>query len=262
MKTSSTVIDHYRSGSGCRKGFTLVELLTVVAIIALLAALTLGGIGSMTERSKFPQCASNLRQLAQATFQYAQDNDNQVPPSVYNADPNAKGGSVWKDRLDPYLPVPQQGNKSTKSPYFCPSARRPGDWANSAPDYTCNDRADAASTTGAFVGLAWTPVYPAQVRLAQIQRPSKVIMFADSFCNSDVRQSGAWSISMSRLGSATYFGQPTLPTTGIAPIHFFKSNPVSGKFNAVFFDGHVESFDWNDPRLQDSAFRRGLVDTQ
>jgi prepilin-type N-terminal cleavage/methylation domain-containing protein/prepilin-type processing-associated H-X9-DG protein len=256
MKTSSTVIDHYRSGSGCRKGFTLVELLTVVAIIALLAALTLGGIGSMTERSKFPQCASNLRQLAQATFQYAQDNDNQVPPSAYGV------GTIWSGSLDPYLPVPKPGNKSTKSPYFCPSARRPGDWANSAPDYTCNDRADAASTTGAFVGLAWTTSPPAQVRLAQIQRPSKVIMFADSFYNRDVRQSAAWGISMSRLGSATYFGQPTLPTTGIAPRHFFKSNPVSGKFNAVFFDGHVESFDWNDPRLQDSAFRRGLVDTQ
>ena len=239
-----------------------MELLAVVAIIAILATLAFGGIGRMTETSKSMKCASNLRQLAQAVFQYTQDNDGQVPPSVYNADPNAGGGSVWKDRLDPYLPVPKPGNKSTESPYFCPSASRPGDWANSAPDYTCCDRADAASTTGAFVGLAWTPVYPAQVRLAQIQHPAKMIMFADSFWNSDVRQSAAWSLAMSRLGSATYFGQPTLPTTGIAPRHFFKSNPVSGKFNAVFFDGHVESFDWNDPRLQDSAFRKSLVDTQ
>jgi prepilin-type N-terminal cleavage/methylation domain-containing protein/prepilin-type processing-associated H-X9-DG protein len=262
MKTSSTVIDRYRSGSGCRKGFTLVELLTVVAIIAVLAALTLGGIGSMTERSKFAKCASNLRQLAQATFQYAQDNNNQVPSAVYNADPNAGGGSIWTDRLDPYLPKPKIGNKSTESPYFCPSARRPGDWANSAPDYTCCDRADAGATTGAFVGQAWTPVYPSQVRLGQIQSPARMIMFADSFANSDVRQSAAWGVLMGRLGSATYFGKPTLPTTGLAPRHFYKSNPVSGKFNAVFFDGHVESFDWNDPRLQDSAFRRSLVDTQ
>jgi prepilin-type processing-associated H-X9-DG protein len=239
-----------------------VELLAVVAIIAILATLTFGGIGRMTETSKAAKCASNLRQLAQAVFQYAQENDGRVPPSVYNADPNAGGGSVWKDRLDPYLPVPKPGNTSRESPYFCPSARRPGDWANSAPDYTCCDRADAGATTGAFVGQAWTPVYPSQVRLGQIQSPARMIMFADSFASSDVRQSAAWGVLMGRLGSATYFGKPTLPTTGLAPRHFYKSNPVSGKFNAVFFDGHVESFDWNDPRLQDSAFRRSLVDTQ
>ena len=262
MRTSSAVTCRYRSGSGCRKGFTLVELLAVIAILAILAALTFGLIGRMTETSKAAKCASNLRQLAQAVFQYAQENDGRVPPSVYNADPSAGGGTIWSGSLDPYLPSPKPGNTSRESPYFCPSARRPGEWANTSPDYTCNDRANSAATTGAFVQLAWAPSYPAQVRLAQIQRPSKVIMFADSFQLSDVRQSGAWSISMSQLESATYLGNPTLPARGLAPRHFFKSNPVSGKFNAVFFDGHVESFDWNDPRLQDSAFRKSLVDTQ
>jgi len=246
------------------KAFTLVELITVIAIVAILASLTLGGIGSMSETSKSVKCSSNLRQLAQATFQYAQDNDGQVPPSVYNADPNGSGGSIWSGRLDPYLPVPKPGNKSGESPYFCPSARRPGNWANSSPDYTCNARHSGSSTTttGAFVAHAWTPVYPPQVRLAAIARPGKIIMFADSFQNGDVRQSGSWGVPMDRLQSADYFGKPTLPESGLAPRHYFRDNPVRGKFNAVFFDGHVESFDWNDPRLQDPAFRRSLVDTQ
>jgi len=248
--------------AGNSKAFTLVELITVIAIVAILTSLILGGITRMNETSKSAKCSSNLRQLAQATFQYAQDNDGQVPPSVYNPDPTAGGGSTWSARLDPYLPKPIPGNKSRESPYFCPSARRPGEWANSSPDYTCNARHSGSSTAGAFVGQAWTPVYPPQVRLAAIARPGKVIMFADSFHYGDVRQSGAWGLPMNRLQSADYFGKPTLPESGLAPRHYFRDNPVRGKFNAVFFDGHVESFDWNDPRLQDPTFRRSLVDTQ
>lgn len=87
-------------------------------------------------------------------------------------------------------------------------------------------------------------------------------MFADSFHSGDVKQSSAWQVFAGRLENADYFGKATLPSRGFAPRHYFRDNPVRGKFNAVFFDGHVESFDWNDPRLQDRAFRRSLVDTK
>lgn len=262
----STSTEHPKSRSCAVRtapgAFTLVELLTVIAIIAVLAVLGVSAIGRGLESSKSAKCTTNLKQLAAAVMSYAADNNGMVPPSVYNPDPDAPDGSIWSASLDPYLPAPKIGNKSRESPYFCPCARRPGAWANSSPDYTCNARQPGSSTTGAFVGQAWTPVYPAQVRLAAIARSSQVIMFADSFRNGDVRQSGAWGVPLSRLESADYFGKPTLPDSGLAPRHYFRDNPVRGKFNAVFFDGHVESFDWNDPRLQDRAFRRSLVDTK
>ena len=244
----------------------MVELLTVIAIVAVLAALGVFAIGRGLESSKSAKCAANLKQLAGAVMSYAADHDGLVPPSVYNPDPAAGGGKIWIDPLDSYVPKPKPGLMDNRnSPYFCPCARRPGEWANSSPDYTCNDRADRTATTGAFVQHAWLgsgASYPPQVRLAAITRPSQVIMFADSFHQRDVKQSGAWSLALSRLDSADYFGKASLPDTGLAPRHYFRDNPVRGKFTAVFFDGHVESFDWNDTRLQDRAFRRSLVDTQ
>jgi prepilin-type N-terminal cleavage/methylation domain-containing protein/prepilin-type processing-associated H-X9-DG protein len=255
-KSAST--EHQKSRSCAVRtapgAFTLIELLTVTAIIAVLAVLGVSAIGRGLESSKSAKCATNLKQLAAAVMSYAADNNGMVPPSAI---PKDSGGlSIWVSRLDPYLPKPEPGHKGS-SPYFCPCARRPGAWQNTSPDYTCNARHSGSSTTGTFAGTNST-----QIRLAAIARPSQVIMFADSFQNGDVRQSGAYNVALSRLQSADYFGKPTLPDSGLAPRHYFRDNPVRGKFNAVFFDGHVESFDWNDPRLQDPAFRRSLVDTK
>lgn len=238
----------------------MIELLTVIAIIAVLAVLGASAIGRGLESSKSAKCAANLKQLAGAVMSYAADNNGMVPPSAITK-VSGGGWSIWSARLDPYLPTPKKGNESRESPYFCPCARRPGEWGNESPDYTCNDRTSPNSTRGAFVNLAESP-NARQVRLSAIARPSQVIMFADSFHGGDVKKSGAWGVFAGRLETADYFGKDTLPARGFAPRHYFRDNPVRGKFNAVFFDGHVESFDWHDPRLQDPAFRRSLVDTQ
>jgi prepilin-type N-terminal cleavage/methylation domain-containing protein/prepilin-type processing-associated H-X9-DG protein len=266
-RTSSTEHEHplFPAARATARGFTLVELLVVIAIIAVLAMLGVSAIGRSIESSKSAKCAANLKQLAGAVMSYAADNNGMVPPAMRNADPAASGGSIWASALAPYVPTPPQNNMNRHSVYFCPCAKRPGMWVNSSPDYTCNDRADTNSTRGAFVQHAWLGAgasHPPQVRLAGIARPGQVIMFADAFHERDVKQSGAWQVFASRLETADYFGKDTLPVRGFAPRHYFRDNPVRGRFNAVFFDGHVESFDWHDPRLQDRAFRRSLVDTK
>lgn len=245
---------------GSRKAFTLLELLIVIALTGILSALIVPmAKGSMTA-AKSSKCASNLKRLAEAVLQYAADNDGKIPASI--AIPGVAGAKdgTWKESLAPYVTVPQ-GGFAGDSIFFCPEGRSPRDWSNSASDYTCNDRADAASTTGVFVQQAWG-TSGGNVRLQQIVHPGKVILFADSFVNSDVRRSGGWGVFLSRLGTATYLGGSTLPVQGLAPRHGYVKSPLGGKFNASFCDGHVESFDWKDPRFQDAAFRRSLVDTQ
>ena len=53
-----------------RRAFTLIELLTVIAIIGILAAITFGAIGSVRERSKINLCRTELASLAQALEAY------------------------------------------------------------------------------------------------------------------------------------------------------------------------------------------------
>jgi prepilin-type N-terminal cleavage/methylation domain-containing protein len=55
------------------KGFSLVELLCVIAILCLLAALTYPAFNQVRERAKVTSCGSNLRQIAMAMSQYASE---------------------------------------------------------------------------------------------------------------------------------------------------------------------------------------------
>ena len=58
-----------------RRGFTLVELIVVVAILGLLAGLLAPGLAKALEVADRTACASNLRQLAVALNLYLKDND-------------------------------------------------------------------------------------------------------------------------------------------------------------------------------------------
>src|SRR5262245_12659444 len=63
-----------------RRAFTLVEMLVVIAIIGLLAALLVPALLRAKETGRRTACASNLRQLSVAAAIYAGDNDGYFPP--------------------------------------------------------------------------------------------------------------------------------------------------------------------------------------
>ncbi|MGC9261624.1 MAG: type II secretion system protein [Phycisphaerae bacterium] len=68
-----------------RNGFTLIELLVVISIIAVLIALLLPALARAKILASRVTCSSNLREIGQAIYEYAQSNRGQYPtPNPYN----------------------------------------------------------------------------------------------------------------------------------------------------------------------------------
>lgn len=82
MKTKNIFSRSFRARQ-FRTGFTLIEMLVVIAIIALLVALTIPAVTRGIDNARRSQSTSNLRQLGQAFVMYAtapENRRNQYPP--------------------------------------------------------------------------------------------------------------------------------------------------------------------------------------
>ena len=107
------------------RGFTLVELLVVVTIIALLIAIMLPSLRKARESAKRALCQANQRTLGLGFFIYA-DAYNGVLPSSYalwNA-PWGVGEMFWHQRLIEER-VAEGKAKPTRSNAVCPSDKKP-----------------------------------------------------------------------------------------------------------------------------------------
>ncbi len=108
-----------------RRGVTLVEVLIVVAVILIIAAITFPVFSRAKESAKATACLGNLAQIGKALAIYAIDHDNRFPP--YNTIDSAEltrgvpieefferePGALFKNALLPYGLADEQ--------FYCPS---------------------------------------------------------------------------------------------------------------------------------------------
>jgi prepilin-type N-terminal cleavage/methylation domain-containing protein/prepilin-type processing-associated H-X9-DG protein len=110
-----------------RSGFTLVELIVVIGIIALLTAFAMPAFRYARMSAQTVKCAAQLRNIGQALHAYASANHGYLPAwSNWHTWPPGlppdTPGPAWTIELIPYI-----GNPDSPV-YTCPSFPRPGGW--------------------------------------------------------------------------------------------------------------------------------------
>jgi len=91
--------------SRCSKQFTLIELLIVIAIIAILAAMLLPALQSARRTAKMAQCTSNCKQFAQSNHLYGASFNAFVTPIAWGSGVNIWEACLW-NQIGGATPMP------------------------------------------------------------------------------------------------------------------------------------------------------------
>jgi prepilin-type N-terminal cleavage/methylation domain-containing protein/prepilin-type processing-associated H-X9-DG protein len=140
----------------CGRGFSLVELLVVIGIIALLIALLLPSLAGARRSANTVACAANLRSIVQGMQIYAAEHKGYYPGGM------TSGRHLFRETLT----KPESGGASDNDPRFnddhCPGISQNWDWmapTAQALGISFNDGADAASRAERFNQLRSHPTF-------------------------------------------------------------------------------------------------------
>ncbi|MCF7854076.1 MAG: DUF1559 domain-containing protein [Candidatus Pacebacteria bacterium] len=214
-----------------RRHFTLLELLVVVAVIAVLSALLVPGLVAARERARGVLCTSNLRQVGVLITMYAGDNDDCSMPADFggaidswinfacaelNASPAMFACPAMKpdECFDPYGGNIAPYNAVTEASYVMNTVRR-GQWTGAVLG------GNPALCCGFGDGTAEV------VHFGEVGRPHKKIMVVDAL----------QGITSQDARGIVYFLETDhgpIPDDRDVGIHH------SGGYNALYGDGHVK----------------------
>ena len=178
-------------------GFTLLELLVVIAVIAILASLLLPVLARAKSRAQGVFCVNNTRQLAVGWLLYADDNDGRLPYNLVGSvartnlnwvygildwDPNNSDNTNTATLTDSALGS-YVGKVTTV--YRCPSdnvlssPQQSAGWQNRVRSYSMNASVGDAGDVTKWGYNINNPDYMQFFRLSSIPQPSNIFVFLD-----------------------------------------------------------------------------------
>ena len=235
-----------------RAGFTLVELLVVIGIIALLIAILMPALSKAREQANAVKCLSNQRSLGGALVLFTNEHKGYLPKAWFNDSP-FPGGPKWQYRdpmwgwdyiLSTYL-------SRNKDVFRCPTDEPVyfrGEWTNGtglpdepkaddiAASYRINISHQHAYGVPDSAGVR--PLYAQKV--TKLKDSSKAIIFFDGANTATLwHHAATWEISPNGWvkGKASH---------GVDDKTNVGWNKHRGRCNYTFADGHAEPLLWED----------------
>jgi prepilin-type N-terminal cleavage/methylation domain-containing protein len=183
--------------------FTLIELIVVIAIIAVLLAMAFPVFSSVQERARVTQDMNNLRQIGLATQTYLNDNDEVLPATV-----SWPGTSTTPGLYSKYM--------STRKAYQSPFDKRASAESDTAPvSYSINPNMYLAAGVNG--------------NMSRVVSASATILMAPKY-SGDPRTVASWT------GTTTTVQNLTLGGTGMSRGTHSNGNRI----DALFCDFHTE----------------------
>ena len=179
---------NYRPGcpSNPHQAFTLIELLAVIGVIAILAAILFPVLTSAIEKGNKTRCLSNLQQWGAGVALFLSDNNGVFPQNGLTGgslDVNKSG--AWFNVIPPSMGTEALSNlvaagqapgptpPYNRNIFTCPSLRGSGGGTNLVMSYAYNmsiDDMNRVNSTSAFSQI---------LRLSQIRTPAQFVVFGE-----------------------------------------------------------------------------------
>lgn len=174
-----------------RNGFTLVELLVVIGIIALLISILLPALSKARIASVRVACLSNMRQAHVAFLMYMGANRDTFPPGGFAVPAVATGRLYWGDLLKPYLGARYPDPAVDPNYVFWDGSPLP-------PVLACPGLSPDLAPSTAFNGLGYNNYGLAQgiwadlwLKIGRIRQTTRVAVLADCLASIDPSYGGS-----------------------------------------------------------------------
>lgn len=205
-------------------GFTMTEVLTIVAVASVLLAVGLTAVGNLRSRSRLSLCTGNLGQVSRAVLQYTADHDRRLPDTAGSPAP---GGWWWyKEYVKPYAGL--TGPSSVYDRVFgCPEDRGYGDGSGEARPFRKSARHDFTSYVFNGVDLPGVPNVSGR-ELGGIRNPHRTLLVMEWPAHAPL----SWHRSLTGRANAPFYdGAESVVgfvdgNVGLIKFHYDGMNPA------------------------------------